>query len=159
MPDRRLLDAERTVTWGRESPPRRSAGRRPPARPSRPEPTMRLEEALQYRREDRRIDVVPLTVQETHLPLGKGLCERRRRVTHPRHVAAAGDHQRRDLHAGCPIDWDPVIAHDPRVVRERVRERLRRGPEWLLLRALDELGGQADDLRHEVLDGIAAPSF
>ena len=44
------------------------------------------------------VHVVSLALEEPHLAVRKRVRQRGRRVAHPRHIRAAGEHRRRDLH-------------------------------------------------------------
>src|SRR4051794_40065165 len=88
--------------------------------------------------ENRRIDVVLLSLEGLDLRVRHRVGDGLRGRTHEPEARGTDEDQRRDGDRPDPVDGKRVVAHDLGVVRERVRERLGPSPPWLGLRRGDE---------------------
>ena len=81
-----------------------------------------------------------------------------RAAAHEQRAGPAGDHERGDGHGAGQVRRHGAVAQDGGLVDEGLGHRFEGGTERRLAQPGDDLGGDADQLRLEVLDGVAAPA-
>src|SRR5207249_1307054 len=117
------------------------------------------EELLQDGGERRRRYVVGLTRERAESCAGDHARERQRRLAQHRHALLTADHQRRHLERGGPPGRQREVAHDGRVVGERLRHRLKLGPHRQEAEHRHEQAGHPDDVLHVKLDRISVAAL